>query len=123
VYRVHTAQVLEEQRLALHHRQPGLRADVAQAQHPRAVRDDGDHVALVGVLVDQFFILVDGATGRGHSGRVPDGEVVNTANDALRRDLDFAPEERMQPHCVSSRFFGFCEQFLFGKCVRHRTSL
>jgi hypothetical protein len=42
---VDAAQVLEEERLALHHRQAGLGADVAEPEHTRAVGDDGDAVA------------------------------------------------------------------------------
>ena len=43
---VDAAELLEEQRLALHDRQRRLGADVAQAEHGRAVGDDGDRVLL-----------------------------------------------------------------------------
>ena len=43
---VHAAELLEQHRLALHDRQTGLRADIAQAQHSRAVGNDRHHVAL-----------------------------------------------------------------------------
>ena len=46
-------EVLEQQRLALHHRQGAGRADVAQAEHRGAVGDDGDGVLLDGELVGQ----------------------------------------------------------------------
>ena len=49
---IHAAELLEEHSLALHDRQTGLGADVAQSQHSRAIGDDGHHVALEGVLVD-----------------------------------------------------------------------
>ena len=44
--RVDAGELLEQQRLALHHRHRRLRADVAEAEHGRAVGDDGDGVAL-----------------------------------------------------------------------------
>ena len=37
--------------------------------------DDGDRVALVGVLVDEVRIGVNGSAGGGDAGRVPDGEI------------------------------------------------
>ena len=42
------AKLLEQRRLALHHRHRGGRADVAEPEHRRAVGDDGDGVALDG---------------------------------------------------------------------------
>ena len=46
-----TTQVLEQQRLAFHHRQSGSRADVAEAEYPGAVGDDGARpVGLVAAL-------------------------------------------------------------------------
>ena len=50
--RLDPGQRLEEDRLALHHRQRGLRADIAETEHGRAVGDDGDQIALGGQLVD-----------------------------------------------------------------------
>ena len=45
---VDAGELLEEHRLALHHRHGRLRADVAEAEHRGPVGDDGDHVALDG---------------------------------------------------------------------------
>ena len=42
---VDAGEFLEEDRLALHHRLRGERADIAEAQHGGAVGDDRDHVA------------------------------------------------------------------------------
>ena len=44
--RVDVGELLEEHRLALHHRHRGLGADVAEAEHRAAVGDDRDGVAL-----------------------------------------------------------------------------
>ena len=50
---VDAAELLEQQRLALHHGQRGERADVAEAEHRRAVGDDEDRVGLPGVAPRQ----------------------------------------------------------------------
>ena len=57
---VDAGELLEEHRLALHHRHRGLGADVAQPEHGGAVGDDRDRVALdrqrpgrLGVVVDR----------------------------------------------------------------------
>src|SRR5665647_2539057 len=68
---VHAAEVLVEEALALHHRQAGLGADVAHAQHARAVADHGHGVALVGVLVDLLGVVLDIEARRAHTRRVP----------------------------------------------------
>ncbi len=47
---VDAGELLEEHRLALHHRHCGLGSDVAEAEHGGAVADDGDRVALDRVL-------------------------------------------------------------------------
>ena len=50
---VDAGEVLEQERLALHHRQGAGRADVAEPEHRGAVGDDGDGVLLDGELVGQ----------------------------------------------------------------------
>ncbi len=97
---IHPAQVLEDQRLALHDRQPGLGTDVAQAQHPRAVGDHCHRVALVGVLEHLFGMSLDVAAGCGDSGRVPDGKIADVAHSALSGNLHLPLVERMQSHRV-----------------------
>ena len=52
-------EALEEDRLAFHDGQAGARADVAEAEHRRAVRHDGDHVALRRIVVDLLRVLLD----------------------------------------------------------------
>ena len=49
VEHVDVGEPLEQQRLALHHRLAGERADVAQAEHGRAVGDDRHQVPAGGV--------------------------------------------------------------------------
>ena len=97
---VDAAEVLVEQALALHHRQAGLGADVAHAEHARAVGDDGHRVPLVGVLVDLLGVVLDVEAGLGDARRVPDGEVLEVAHAALERGLDLAAVERVELHGV-----------------------
>ena len=87
---VHPAELLEQHRFALHHRQSRLGADVAQAQHRRAVGDDGHHVALEGVAVDVAGLGRDLAAGLGHAGGVGGGQVVPAAHVHLADDAHLA---------------------------------
>ena len=93
---VDPAEVLVEQRLALHHRQAGLGADVAHAQHAGAVGDDRHRVPLVGVLVGLLGVGLDLEAGLGDARRVPDGEVLEVAHAALERGLDLAAVEGVE---------------------------
>lgn len=79
-HRVDPAELLEEDRLALHHGEGGLRTDVPEAEHRGAVRDDGHDLRLPGVVVDEFGLLGDGAAHLGHAGRVREGQVVLVAD-------------------------------------------
>ncbi len=54
--RIDAAELLEQQRLAFHHRHRRFRADVAQTQHRRAVGDDGDRVLANRVVVGQPWV-------------------------------------------------------------------
>ena len=47
---VDAGEFLEQDRLALHHRLGGERADIAEAQHRGAVGDDGDEIPRGGVI-------------------------------------------------------------------------
>ena len=72
---VEVGELLEEIRLAFHHRLAGERADVAEPEHGGAVGDDGDEVALGRVLVDVVRILLDLEAGLGDARRVREREV------------------------------------------------
>ena len=62
--RVDAGELLEEHRLALHHRHRGLGADVAEAEHGGAVGDDRDRVALDRQRPGRLGVVVDRATRR-----------------------------------------------------------
>jgi len=72
---VYVGEALKKQTLALHHRLAGQGADVAQAQHRRAVGDHGDQVAASRVLERLQRVLVDLPHRLGHPRRVGQGEV------------------------------------------------
>ena len=72
---VEVGELLEQVRLAFHHRLAGERADVAESEHRGAVRDDGDEIALGRVLVRDIGILLNLEAGLGHAGRVGEREI------------------------------------------------
>ena len=88
--RVDAGELLEEHRLALHHRHGRTRADVAQSEHGRAVGHDGDRVALDRVLKGLVGILLDGRADPGDARRVGHREVVAGLQRALVVLLDLA---------------------------------
>ena len=94
--RIDTAELLEKHALALHDRQTGLGADVAQPQHGGAVGDHGHGAALHRVGVDIVGICLDLAAGLSYAGGVGGGQriAVLTFAKALYGDLagEFAVE-------------------------------
>ena len=93
---VDAAEALEQRRLALHHRQRGGRADVAQAEHGRAVGDHRDGVALDGQPAGVGRVLRDRQADPGHPRRVRPGQLVAVAQRDLRGDLDLAAEVQQE---------------------------
>ena len=85
---VDVGEALEEDALALHHGLAGEGAEVAEAEHGGAVGDDGDEVALGGVLVRIFGVLLDLETGRRDAGGVGEGEIGGRGAALGRDDLD-----------------------------------
>jgi hypothetical protein len=74
--RVHVRELLEQHRLALHHRHRGKRADVAEAEHGRAVGHDRHVVPLDRVPEGELRVLVDRLADARHPGGVGHREVV-----------------------------------------------
>ena len=94
--RVDAAELLEQHRLALHHGHRGLGADVAEAEHGGAVRDDGDGVALDRQRPGALGRLGDREADARDAGRVRHREVVARAHGRLRRHLDLAAEVQQE---------------------------
>ena len=90
--RVDAAELLEQERLALHHRHRRLGADVAEAQHGGAVGDDGDGVLLARQVPGELPIGGDCLADARDAGRVRHREVVAGLDRDLRLHLDLAAE-------------------------------
>ena len=75
VYAVDVGEAFEEGDLAFHDGLGAESAEVAEAEDGGAVGDDGDHVALGGVIVDEGGVAGDVQAGLGDAGGVGEGEV------------------------------------------------
>jgi hypothetical protein len=85
---VDAGELLEQHRLALHHRHRRTRSDVAQPQHRRPVGHDRDRVALDRVLKRLVGIVADRTADAGHPRRVGHREIVAGLERALVVKLD-----------------------------------
>ena len=72
---IDVGEALEENGLALHHRLGSERAQIAEPQYGGAVGDDGHHVALARVLVDETRVLGDRQHRNRHPRRIGEREV------------------------------------------------
>ncbi len=101
---VDVGELFEQHALAFHHRLGRQRPDVAQAQHRRAVGDDGHQVAAAGVFVGVHRIGHDLFARRRHAGRVSQRQVVlvrellGGANGDLARRREFVVLEGRAAH-------------------------
>ena len=68
VEHIDIGKLLEQHRLAFHHRLGRQRAGVAQAQHRSAIADDRHQIALGGVLEGVVRVGLDGLHRLGHAG-------------------------------------------------------
>ena len=87
---IDAGELLEQQRLALHHRHGGFGTDIAEAEHGGAVADDGNRVLLDRVLVGFRHVVMDGHTHAGDPRGVRHGEIVAVGHAAQRQHLDLA---------------------------------
>jgi hypothetical protein len=85
---VDVGELLEEDALALHHRLAGGGADVAEAEHGRAVGDDRHQVPARGVRVGELLVLLDLQAGLGDARAVGEGQVAGGGAGLRRDDLD-----------------------------------
>jgi hypothetical protein len=72
---VHVGEALEENGLALHHRLGGQRAEIAEAENRRAVRDHRHHVGAGGVVEGERRVLGDGQHRNRHARRIGERQV------------------------------------------------
>src|SRR6516165_6811844 len=66
--RIDVGEALEQHRLAFHHRLGRKRAAIAQAEDGRAIGDDGDEIALGGVIEGAVLVLGYGQHREGDAG-------------------------------------------------------
>ena len=65
---VDVGEALEQDRLAFHHRLGRQRAAIAQPQNGGSVGDDGDEVALGGIIKGEVLVLGDSEHWNGDAG-------------------------------------------------------
>ena len=90
VEHVDAGEFLEQHRLALHHRLGGERADIAEAEHGRAVGDDADQIGAAGVVGGGVRIVMDGEARRRHARRIGERQVALVAERLGRLDLQLS---------------------------------
>ena len=100
---VDVGEAFEQHRLAFHHRFRSQRADVAQAQHRRAVGNDADQVAAGGIGRGGERIGEDFLAGIGDPGRIGLGQVEAILQRLGRRDRELAG--RRQPVVTQRTLF------------------
>jgi hypothetical protein len=118
--RVHAAQVLHQEGLALHDPEASGRRAVAVAQDPRRVRDDTDEVAPVGQGEGQVVVVADARRHGGDAWRVPDIEPVEAPQAAHRHGLHLAAEELVRRKGETLEEDGLRLRPLFGREVRRK---
>ena len=88
--RIDVGEALEQHRLAFHHGLGGERAEIAEAEDRGAVGDDGDEVALRGVVVGEARILGDGQHRHGDARRIGERQVALRRHRLGGDDLELA---------------------------------
>ena len=92
---VDAGELLEQHRLALHHRLGGERADIAEAEHGRAVGDDADQIGAAGVVGGFVRVVVDGQARRGDARRIGERQVALVAERLGRLDLQLSGHRKL----------------------------
>ena len=87
---VDAGEFLEQDRLALHHRLGGERADRAEAQHRRAVGEHGDEILADREIGGLGRIGGDRLAGEGDAGRIGERQIALIAERLGRLDLQLA---------------------------------
>ncbi len=98
--RVDVGELLEQHRLAFHHRQRAERPDVAETEHGGAVGDDRDRVALDGQLEGLARIRGDRHRNARDARRVDSRKVLAVFHGDLRIDANLAADVREERRVV-----------------------
>ena len=121
VEHIDAGELFEQHALALHHRLGRQRADVAQAQHRRAVGDDGDQVAARRVLEGMDRIGHDFLARRGHPGGISQCQVALVGQLLGRRHRHLAGGGKFVVLEGGAAQLGtlVCLGLRHGGCLRH----
>ena len=84
------ANFLNRTALAFHDGLGGERADIAEAEHRGAVRDDGDEIGARGIFRRHLRVVADGEAGCGDARRIGEREVALVAERLGGLDLELA---------------------------------
>ncbi len=87
---IDVGEAFEQDRLAFHHRLRRERAAIAQPEDGGAVGDDGDEIALGGVIVGAAFILGDRQHRHGDARRIGQRQVALGRHRLGRHDFELA---------------------------------
>ena len=87
---VDIGEALEQNHLALHHRLGGERPAIAQPQDGGAIGDDGDEIALGGVVIGEALVLRDGQHRDGDAGRIGERKIALGRHRLGGDDLELA---------------------------------
>ena len=102
-HRVQPAEVLEEQRLPLHHREGSAGPDVAEPEDGGPVGDDRDRVGAAGVAVEEVGVGGDRPAHVGDAGRVRQRQVAPVAQRDARHDFELAALVQGEDGVVGAR--------------------
>ncbi len=95
--RIDIGKALEQRAFALHDRLCRERAEVAEAEHRGAVRNDRDEIALRGVVEGGTRLAMDVQAGEGHPRRIGERQIALRRQRLGRRDRQLAgPPARMK---------------------------
>ena len=108
---VHPAEGLEQHALALHHRHPGLRADVPKPQHGGAVGDNGHQVMAAGEGIALRRVLLDLQAGLGHAGGIGQGQGLLVVGGHGGHHLDLSLPLPVQPERFLRVIHGYVPRF------------
>ena len=87
---IDVGEALEQHRLAFHHGLGGKRAAIAEPENGGAVGDDGDEIALGGVVVGAALVLGDRQHRNGDAGRIGERQVALGGHGLGGHDLKLA---------------------------------
>jgi hypothetical protein len=113
---VDAGEFLEQDRLPLHHRFAGERADCAEAKHRGAVGDDAYQIAACGEVASFGWIADDFVAGGGDARRISEREIALIDQLLGRQDRDLARRMRAM---IFERGLAYV---LVGRLFAHRSS-